>query len=788
MGKKKRKSRQAPVVAEEAIKKEDTALLEKPRAKWRLHLIISLALFVIIIIAYHNAFGADFHLDDDHVIKNNPAIFFLKNVPEYFTKNTTVKAGGEFYRPVLFVTYAVDYALGSAGPGGRPDPYVFHVSNVIYHALAVLALYALVLAMLSTPRFAKTAAAGMPVLAAFCSALLFGLHPVQTQSVSYVSSRSEILTTLFLLLSVTAYLRGRLTEKPRLVITWMAASILFFFLAGLSKEYGLFLPFILFGLEVFLFPGFEDARFEVRAKRMVPFFAALAVLAALHGVFRESARIMEIPWSRWDYFAIQGRVLFHYFRIVLLPVRLLFDFNNDVSIVEASAWVKFFGWFLVACLIGMIVWAWRRFPAYALAALWFFVFLLPVSSFFPIFDVIFEHRLYAPLAFWGFLIAAAAAAAFRTRPDVGRIVLVGLTIVVGVFYGVATFQRNKVYETRGALWKDVIEKLPNSNRGHLNYANWHYDQASGHYRGAVDARNKKDVKEYKHRMEQYSHHMDVSIKHMREVVRLLPSGPKSEIGWNNLGKIILIRARRKFESAQGKDHPGREKYLAEIRKEVKESLVCIDRALAEYPLYSVAHVNRGLILIQLGDFEFESGNASSPDFPGYGFYLDSFIEFNCSIRIENMPKNVQNFRNLIDAHRQLMDASFNLVNRYARSGLKREAQGLAGKARDWMRAFLKDASNFKPESDWEVLRAHSRIAILSWAYLRDAGTARSNFKKLFSFGLPKQAPPWWMDARVHFGEMLLRTGEAASGRKVLEEVRRIAPGSRWAKRAGELLK
>jgi hypothetical protein len=159
-----------------------------------------------------------------------------------------------------------------------------------------------------------------------------------------------------------------------------------------------------------------------------------------------------------------------------------------------------------------------------------------------------------------------------------------------------------------------------------------------------------------------------------------------------------------------------------------------------------------------------------------------------------MPKNVQNFRNLIDAHRQLMDASYNLVNRYARSGLRREAQGLAGKVRGWMTAFLKDASLFKPESDWEVLRAYSRVAILSWKFLGDVGAARTNFKKFFSFRIPKPTPEkpppgWWLDARISFGEMLLRTGEANNGRKVLEDLRKmVRPDSPWAKRAAELLK
>ncbi|MHC4660423.1 MAG: tetratricopeptide repeat protein [Planctomycetota bacterium] len=352
-----------------------------------------------------------------------------------------------------------------------------------------------------------------------------------------------------------------------------------------------------------------------------------------------------------------------------MPVRLVFDYNNDSSIINAAAWIKVTGWLFTGGLLALLVFTWRRFPAYSLAAIWFFMFLLPVSSFFPIYDVIFEHRLYAPLALWGFLISAVTAAVFRDNKNTASMFLTVLAVSLGAFYGAVTYMRNKVYKDPGTLWKDVIDKVPNNSRARLNYANWLYHSD-----------------------------LDAAIKQYGEVIKLVPSGAKSEIGWNNLGKTTMEKAERILKSAQTVPEGERAKLIESARDHFQRALGFLDRALKEYELYSVARLNKGMTLLHLAELEFAAGNASSLDFPGFKMYEDALKEFSRSISIEKMPNNVMNFRYLIQSHERLMDGSYKLAFLYQQRGFQNKAKSTLRRCFEASGELLSDARQFIPPS------------------------------------------------------------------------------------------
>ncbi|MFI5403991.1 MAG: glycosyltransferase family 39 protein, partial [Planctomycetota bacterium] len=162
---------------------------------------------------YANAIGNGFVFDDDLIVSSRANLRSLEGVGRIVQ---------DAYRPVRHVTYAIDYALFGRHAWG------FHLSNVLYHALASFLVFRLVRRLRSEP-------------AAWAAALLFAVHPVQTEAVAYVSGRRDLLVTIFFLLGFLSYLNYRDTGRWRHV----AALVAFLALGAGSKESAATLPAVL---------------------------------------------------------------------------------------------------------------------------------------------------------------------------------------------------------------------------------------------------------------------------------------------------------------------------------------------------------------------------------------------------------------------------------------------------------------------------------------------------------------------------------------------------------------
>jgi hypothetical protein len=184
-----------------------------------------ISLFVAIV--YIPTFGGEFILDDNPLIKNNSYIkeahsFFSYLAQEDGITDATRGAGNyhtNYYRPLINLSYRIDYKIWSMRAPG------FRATNLILHLLTSLVLYHLIVLFVNNQK------------AALLAALLFAVHPVNTESVSWITSRNNILVTLFSLLSFYFYLKARRT------IGYLGTliSAVFFMLAVLSKEFALML-------------------------------------------------------------------------------------------------------------------------------------------------------------------------------------------------------------------------------------------------------------------------------------------------------------------------------------------------------------------------------------------------------------------------------------------------------------------------------------------------------------------------------------------------------------------
>ena len=357
-------------------------------------------------------------------------------------------------RPLLMLSFWANLKLF----GG--EPFSFHLVNVLLH-VAVGGLVFLVVRQLLS--YAGERGAAREALAAFAAGL-FLLHPVQTESVAYVSSRSEVLSVLFLYAAFAAFL-----YRHRQAISWPAAAavLILFAVAVTTKEHTAVLPVILLLTDYYWNPGFSfhGARRNWRLYALVAVGGAAAarlVFNVLQNSNTAGFHVQGVAWNQYLY--TQGRVIWTYIRLFFLPFGQNLD--PDVSLsrtpLEHGA---IFGLLALAALAVAAIWYRRRYPLASYGYLVFLALLAPTSSLVPITDPIAERRLYLPLL--GLLLIVVE---FLRRWKTSPARLVTALAAVLCVAGSLTLLRARVWSSPLTLWKDAVAKSPLKSRPHQQLA------------------------------------------------------------------------------------------------------------------------------------------------------------------------------------------------------------------------------------------------------------------------------------------------------------------------------
>jgi tetratricopeptide (TPR) repeat protein len=412
--------------------------------------------------AYASGFSGVFLLDDSNAIANNPyvrspsSLFDLVRTPP----NTAVTG-----RPLVALTLALNHAAGGL------DPWGYHFINVAVHILASCILFGIVRRTLRGEGLPEHMRRNSSTLA-FTVALLWMLHPVHTQSVTYIVQRGESLMGLFFLLTLYCSIRSFESPQPARWRAAAAASCL----AGVGcKETIAVAPVtVLLYDRAFVGPSFRALlrdRWRLYAGLALSWLA-LAPLV-LFGGRLAATRDSLAGVTPLAYAMTQPAVVLHYIRLVVWPRPLVLHYGWPLA--ETGSDVLAPG-LAVTALLGVtavLFWKWSRL---GYAGVWFFLILAPSSSFVPVAkEVAAEHRLYLPLAAAVTLavlgmnevirgLAAEKPQGAQLRGILGvlffgtvAIVLCGLTAV-----------RNRDYCSRERMWKDVVEKRPENPLGHNN--------------------------------------------------------------------------------------------------------------------------------------------------------------------------------------------------------------------------------------------------------------------------------------------------------------------------------
>jgi protein O-mannosyl-transferase len=422
-----------------------------------------LVLAAAVVTCYANSLGVPFHLDDEVHIALNPGLGSW--APSQIDPPS---------RRVAYLSFKLDYRLHGLEPAG------FHVTNAAIHVLAAFAVYALARLLLARAR----RGAGAPEVAsraALAGALLWAVHPIQTQAVTYVVQRITSLASLFYVAALALYAAARSETGARRAVAYGAA-LASGVLGMLTKEIAFTLPFSIALLEAAFFEG-PPLR---RAAWLAPVLALLPIVpwlrlapaaAAAGGVAGAAETVTRIQTdvSRLDYLATQTRVVVTYLRLLVLPVGQNLDWDFPVEHGFGSPGVILSTAFLLG-LLGAGTWllARGRAPGARVAGygiVLFFVALSVESSVIPIMDVIFEHRVYLPSVGAALAVAGLAAEVMARRPAAAPWTL-GALAAAALALGVATVARNRVWRDPLTLWRDVAEKSPNKARPHFAIGNF----------------------------------------------------------------------------------------------------------------------------------------------------------------------------------------------------------------------------------------------------------------------------------------------------------------------------
>jgi tetratricopeptide (TPR) repeat protein len=411
-----------------------------PRAWPRAALIV-----LAVVLVYANSLSGPFIFDDQLTVVGNGAIRSLSGA---LTPPRDSPVAG---RPVAALTFALNYAYDGLQVG------VYHATNIAIHAINALLIFGLVRRTLRLPRLTQAFGARSDDLA-LAVAVIWAVHPINSEAVNYITQRTESLMALFLLL--TLYSSVRAYDSPRSVF-WEAAAVIACMCGMGSKETMAVAPLLVVLYDrVFLFPSVRDA-LKRRERLYVGLALAWLILAGLNISGPRSGSAGLSTFSPWTYLLNQSVMILRYLRLAIWPTDLVNDYGVPVSLTLGSVWLQ------CSLIAGSIVLAAAAFqwnPPLAFLGAWFFITLAPASSFLPIAtEVGAERRMYVPMVALIALGVLAASQVNAIRERSSRLAAIVAVSLIAVTLGSLTIMRNREYVSSLRLAETSLARWPSED-------------------------------------------------------------------------------------------------------------------------------------------------------------------------------------------------------------------------------------------------------------------------------------------------------------------------------------
>ncbi len=563
-------------------------------------------LVVLVFVIYSSGLNGPFIFDDMSHIEYNPHIR-LKHLTLDGLKQAALESPASF-RPVANVSFAINYWAHG------PNTFGFHLLNVLIHVTAGIFLYFFIRITLNTPAL-RSKYENQKWLA-FITAFIWLVHPLQTQSVTYLVQRMNSMAAMFYVMALFFYARGRLSELPKSRWLWWGGCAASGLLSFGTKQIAATLPFFVFLYEWYFF---QDLSRTWLKRRILPLAGVLILCGAL-ALWYLGLDPLETILSSYDErdFTLLQRMLTE-FRVVIFYISLLVfphpsrlnldrDFALSHSLIDplttllcmiTIAGLLFLGW----CLA-------KKQRLVSFVILWFLGNLIIESSVIGL-EIIFDHRTYLPS-----MLACLLAVVLlypRLRPKWLGIGALAAVVAVFSFW---TYQRNSVFRDQISIWGDCVAKSPDKPRPHNNLGIFlkkkgRIDEAIAHFQkalelkpdyasphinlGAAYARQRKHEK---------------ALAHFSEALRLRHNVPEAHYSMGNV-LVLMGRIDEALDHYQNAlkikpDYADAHLKLADVLDEKgrhPEAIEHYQEALRHKPGYVQAHNNLGVTLASQGRLE-----------------------------------------------------------------------------------------------------------------------------------------------------------------------------------------
>ncbi len=564
-----------------------------PKNKDAVAVLLIVALAVLL---YAGTLKNGFVYDDGSVVADNALIRDWRHLGALFSPAYFLRSGEMTYRPVVTLSYFLDYSLWRTNPAG------YHLTGLILHALNGALLYLVFRSLTGRPG------------SALAAALLFVAHPVATEAVDAVSFREDLLAAFFGLLSFLGFLKASASVRGRKgAAGWCFAGFVF---ALFSKETALILPLLFLLADA----GFNRHPPAAAVKKNRAVYAGLSLIAAGYLVVRffllrdpDEFHFSAPPF--YPRLLTVGRTFAFYLKLLLVPWRLSAEYLYSAASSFLDPRV-IFSWLPLFAVAGAGIAAFRRRPGFFFGTGWFLIALLPAANLVPLNNPIAERYLYLPLA--GFCLALVAGGEIvRERlPPVGkRLVPAGLVMLIFLYSGRTVF-RNRDWRDYLTLSRKTLETCPGSARFHNNLGVVYQDlgrpaEAEAEHRAALAI--KPDLAAARNNLGCLYRKQGRMAEAAVELQAALKSDPRDYQAHNNLG--LVYAAQKSFAPAEAE-------YRAALRINPDMAVAHYnlgnlfrdrdrpDEAEAEYraaleldPAYYQAHNNLGLLLESRGRAE-----------------------------------------------------------------------------------------------------------------------------------------------------------------------------------------
>ena len=537
---------------------------------------LGIALWVLLGLAvfgvYAKSLQVPFLFDDLPNIRDNRHLHITDLHPETLAK--AGRLGPSANRPIPKISFALNYYFHGDQVVG------FHLVNMVIHLLCGLAFFFLIRLTpgMNTPGGYPRMGFWLP----FFAAMVWVVHPLHTQSVTYIVQRMNSMAALFCLLSMVCYAKGRLVTRGWGKTGLYSGCVLAGLLALATKENSAALPLMIFVYEWYFFQDLNP-QWLVRKKWHIIGLVLILCCVALIFLGIDPIERLAAAYTRRDFtmgqrVLTQFRVVFFYVSLWLLPHpgRLNLDHHTTVStglMAPPTTMLSIIG---VVLLVLLIILTARRHRLLSFAILWYLMTIAIESSVIGL-ELIFEHRTYLPTLFLC-LVVTRSILSLKHTVWLKTAGLCCLALVLSVW----TYQRNLIWQDELTLWQDSATKSPQKARPHNNLGNalgrqGAHEKAVVQFRKALRLKPNYDKAHYNlaNTLERLDQPKEAE-RHYRQALSITPNYLKAHI---NLGS--MLRRQGKFD----------------------EAIHHFRQALASNPRYSPAHNNLGNALAQQGKLE-----------------------------------------------------------------------------------------------------------------------------------------------------------------------------------------